>query len=57
MNVMNVLKLTAVALGLAVAGCAATPTPSVSFVQEGDAATAVTPLIKRDPWLIKLLRL
>lgn len=39
---MNVLKLTAVALGLAVAGCAATPTPSVSFVQEGDAATAVT---------------
>lgn len=39
---MNVLKLTAVALGLAVAGCAATPTPSVSFVQAGDAATAVT---------------
>ncbi|GJB98148.1 hypothetical protein PVL96_24265 [Aeromonas hydrophila] len=39
---MNVLKLTAAALGLAVAGCAATPTPSVSFVQAGDAATAVT---------------
>ena len=39
---MNVLKLTAVALGIAVAGCAATPTPSVSFVQAGDAATAVT---------------